>query len=297
MLLAALLASFVVAPQALAASPSSIFGGDITCGQVTTEGNVSTSLGQVWCGSQPASITSVLDTALPVTRSTHKTFDNVPLDVNVGFPSTGSAPFPVVGIFHGYGGSKFSFSQMQRWLDQGYAVYSVTQRGMSESCRSTGSQTADPTGCANGYTHLMDQRFEVRDTQLFLGQLVDQGLISPTKIAATGGSYGGGMSLSLAALKNRMMQPNGTLVPWQSPGGTPMSLAVGLPNIPWSELTYALAPNGNNLDYIKDASYYGRTGVMKESYVQGLITQARNAPRGQRPGRRPARLEGHPRRR
>jgi len=277
-LLAALLASFVVAPQALASNPSSVLDGDLTCGQVVTENNVSTSIGQIWCGSQPASITTVLDTALPVPRSTHKSFDGVPLDVNFALPDSyiPGTPLPVIGMFHGYGGSKFSFSQMQRWLDQDYAVYSITQRGMSESCRSANSQAADPTGCAIGYTHLMDQRFEVRDTQNFLGELVDQNLIQPTKIGATGGSYGGGMSLSLAALKNRMMNTNGNLVPWTSPNGTPMSMAAATPNIPWSELTYALAPNGNNLDYIEDASYYGRTGVMKESYVQGLITQARN---------------------
>ncbi|MCO5327769.1 MAG: acetylxylan esterase [Solirubrobacterales bacterium] len=282
-LLAALLASFVFAPQALAATPANVLDGDLTCGQVTSEGNVSTSLGQVWCGSKPASITSTLDTVLPIDRSTHKTFDGVPLDVNFALPSTGTAPFPVVGMYHGYGGSKFSFSQMQHWLDKGYAVYSVTQRGMSESCRSTGSQTADPTGCADGYTHLMDLRYEVRDSQNFLGELVDEGLISPTKIASSGGSYGGGMSMALATLKNRVMNLNGSLSPWQSPNGTPMSIAVSIPEIPWTELTYALAPNGNNLDYIKDAGYFGRAGVMKESYVTGLSLQARNAPIGTDP--------------
>ncbi len=119
MLLAALLASFVVAPQALASNPSSVLDGDLTCGQVVTEGNVSTSSGQIWCGSQPASITSVLDTALPVPRSTHKSFDGVPLDVNFALPDSyiPGTPLPVIGMFHGYGGSKFSFSPMQRWLD------------------------------------------------------------------------------------------------------------------------------------------------------------------------------------
>ncbi len=79
------------------------------------------------------------------------------------------------------------------------------------------------------------------------------------------------------------MQLDGTLVPWESPDGTPMSLAVASPNIPWSELTYALAPNGNNLDYIEDAGYFGRIGVMKESYVQGLSTQGFKAPVGSDP--------------
>jgi len=285
-LLLGILVALIAAPSAVAApEAASVFGGDVTCGEVTADGNVAGTTGQTWCGSIRAgdSITSTVSPALPTDRSTTKTFDGIPLDVNVAFPSTGSAPYPVVGVYHGYGGSKFSFKSMQRWLDQGYAVYSLSQRGFGESCGSQASRDADPTGCEKGYVHLMDIRYELRDTQLFLGKLVDQGLIEPDKIAATGGSYGGGMSLELAALKDRTMELDGTLVPWESPHGTPMSLAVASPNIPWSELTYALAPNGNNLDYIEDAGYFGRTGVMKESYVQGLSTQGFKAPAGSDP--------------
>ena len=285
-LLLGILVALIAAPSAVAApEAASVFGGDVTCGEVTADGNVAGATGQTWCGSIRAgdSITSTVSPALPTDRSTTKTFDGIPLDVNVAFPSTGSAPYPVVGVYHGYGGSKFSFKSMQRWLDQGYAVYSLSQRGFGESCGSQASRDADPTGCEKGYVHLMDIRYELRDTQLFLGKLVDQGLIEPDKIAATGGSYGGGMSLELAALKDRTMELDGTLVPWESPDGTPMSLAVASPNIPWSELTYALTPNGNNLDYIEDAGYFGRTGVMKESYVQGLSTQGFKAPAGSDP--------------
>jgi dienelactone hydrolase len=285
-LLLGILVALIAAPAAVAApEAASVFGGDVTCGEVTADGNVAGATGQTWCGSIRAgdSITSTVSPALPTDRSTTKTFDGIPLDVNVAFPSTGSAPYPVVGVYHGYGGSKFSFKSMQRWLDQGYAVYSLSQRGFGESCGSQAARDADPTGCEKGYVHLMDIRYELRDTQLFLGKLVDQGLIEPDKIAATGGSYGGGMSLELAALKDRTMLLDGTLVPWESPDGTPMSLAVASPNIPWSELSYALTPNGNNLDYIEDAGYFGRTGVMKESYVQGLSTQGFKAPAGSDP--------------
>ena len=292
-LLTVMLASLVIVPPALAAPPASVLDGDLSCGQVTADGNVAGSTGQTWCGSIKAGdgITSTVTPAIPkqltggdpMVRSTHKAFDGVPLDVNFALPSTGTAPYPVVGQFHGYGGSKFSFKSMQQWLQKGYAVYSITQRGFNESCASAASKLADPSGCADGYIHLMDQRYEVRDSQDFLGELVDEGQILPTKIAATGGSYGGGMSMSLAALKDRKMLANGTLVPWQSPLGTPMSIAVAAPEVPWTELSYALAPNGNNLDYIKDASYYGRIGVMKESYIQGLSATGRPAPQGQDP--------------
>ena len=292
-LLAALLASFVFAPQALAVPPASVLGGDVTCGQVTADGNVAGSTGQTWCGTIRASdnITSTISPALPTqptnsdpaVRSTHATFDGVPLDVNFALPSTGSAPYPTVTMFHGYGGSKFSFKDMQTWLSNGYAVYSISQRGFGESCGSTASRTAAGAACNNGYVRLMDQRYEVRDSQENLGLLADEGLVQPTKIAATGGSYGGGMSMSLGALKDRKMLPDGSLIPWKSPSGTQMSIAVAVPVVPWTELSYALAPNGNNLDYIKDASYFGRAGVMKESFVQGLSAQGYKAAQGADP--------------
>ncbi len=299
-LVVGLLISMLVAPAAFAAPPTDALGGDLDCGVVTGEGTgageVTTSLGQTWCGTIRASddTNAVTTPAIPTqptggdpaVRSTSKSWDGVPLDVNFALPddaSFGAGPYPVVGVFHGYGGSKSSFKSLQRWLDDGYAAYSITQRGFGESCRSAASQAADPTGCANGYVRLIDPRYEVRDSQTFLGVLADEGLIEPEKIASTGGSYGGGMSMALAALKNRMMMPDGSLVNWESPGGTPMSLAVATPNIPWTELNYALAPNGSTLDYIEDASYYGRTGVMKESYIQGLSASGRNAPIGADP--------------
>ncbi len=116
----------------------------------------------------------------------------------------------------------------------------------------------------------MDDRYEVRDAQFFAGELVDQGLVLPGKVGAVGGSYGGGLSMALAALKDRTMLPDGSLVPWKSPNGTPMSLAAAAPNIPWSDLAYSLQPNGSTLDYVKDAPYRGIPGVEKKSLEDGL---------------------------
>src|SRR5256885_431896 len=116
----------------------------------------------------------------------------------------------------------------------------------------------------------MDDRYEVRDAQLLSGELVDQGLVEPTHIGASGGSYGGGLSMALAALKDRTMLPDGSLVPWTSPNGTPMSLAAAAPNVPWTDLAYSLVPNGSTLDYVKDAVYRGRVGVEKKSLIDGL---------------------------
>ncbi len=288
-LLVAAVTALIVASPAAAAPPTSVFNGDVDCGTVTDEGSgadaVPGSLGQTWCGTfDPGATGPTLTTNIDDPRSTTKTFDGVPLDVNFALPSTGSAPYPVVGVFHGWGQAKFDFEVLQQWLDQGYAVYSLSQRGWGESCGSAAARAADPAGCAQGYLHLMDLRYEARDSQLLLGELVDEGLIDPHRIAATGNSYGGGMSFELAALNDRMMKTDGTLVPWTSPDGTPISLAVAMPNAGWTELGYALTPNGNNLDYIADAGYWGRLGVMKESYVQGLSSQGFKAPVGTDPG-------------
>jgi hypothetical protein len=59
------------------------------------------------------------------------TFDGAPIDVNVGFPPAPSSgpdgDYPIIGVFHGWGGSKASLtsSGMQEWLDEGYAVFSI----------------------------------------------------------------------------------------------------------------------------------------------------------------------------
>ena len=125
---------------------------------------------------------------------------------------------------------------------------------------------------------LDDTRYEIRDAQHFMGLLADEQLIDPTRIGAIGPSYGGGISLALAALKNRVMLPDGSLVPWTSPGGRPMEIAGAAPWITWSDLAYALVPNGSTLDYAAENPYRGRFGVQKESLVSGLYVSGLAAP-------------------
>ncbi|HEY7267212.1 MAG TPA: CocE/NonD family hydrolase [Solirubrobacterales bacterium] len=207
-------------------------------------------------------------------RSTTETWDGMPIDVNVALPDPGTfgnGPYPLVMLFHGWGQSKLSFSQMTHYTDEGYAVFTMSDRGFYESCGSDASVAADPTGCDSQYVRLLDDRYEVRDAQYLAGELVDEGWAQPMKIAASGASYGGGMSMALATLKDRTMMPDGHLVPWTSPNGTPMSLAVAAPLAPWTDLAYSLTPNGRVLDYLRDNSYDpNHFGVMKPSIVNGL---------------------------
>ena len=57
-----------------------------------------------------------------------------------------------------------------------------------------------------------------------------------------------------------------------------MTIAAAAANIPWTDLGLLLTPNGSTLDYVADASYAGRVGVMKESFVNGLYLSGLAAP-------------------
>jgi acetyl esterase/lipase len=213
-------------------------------------------------------------------RSTSASWDGTPIDVNIAFPpdpGSGDANYPLIIVGHGYGGSKVGFgasgssSGLRRFTSRGYAVFSMTDRGFHESCGSAASVTAGGSACNNGYIHLMDDRYEIRDAQFFAGELADEGVVDGQKIGAIGISYGGGLSLQLATLKDREMLPDGSLVPWTSPvNDIPMRIAAAAPDIPWSDLAYSLTPNGQKLDYVADPAYTGGMGIEKESFNNGL---------------------------
>jgi fermentation-respiration switch protein FrsA (DUF1100 family) len=177
-------------------------------------------------------------------------FDGVPLDVDVFLPPTGDGPFPTIAMLHGFAGSKAdpeaggpaSTTNAAFYARNGYAVLVPSARGFGRSCGTADSLTPD---CSSGWLHLADLRFEVRDVQFLLGALVDEGVARPDALGATGISYGGGQTLELALLRNRIVLPNGAVAPWTSPAGRPLSLAAGWARWPWSDLADALLPNGN----------------------------------------------------
>ncbi len=257
------LAGMLLVPQVAEAAIGDVFDGDVGC-NVQSDG------------------VRLCDVGADPARSTVPAWDGVPIDVNVAFPpepDTGpDGNYPLMMMFHGYGGDKLGLGVMQHFLDRGYATFSMSDRGFHESCGSAESQAASNGACANGYVRLIDNRYEVRDAQEFAGQLADEGLIDPQRIGSLGGSYGGGMSMALGALRDRKVMPDYSLVPWTSPDGKPMQIAAASPNIPWTDLAYSLQPNGSTLDYVADAPYRGRIGVEKQSFVGGLYFAGQLAP-------------------
>jgi Acetyl xylan esterase (AXE1) len=269
LLVSVMAGSLLLAPSAQAAIPD-VFGGAVTC---SVAGDGVRECGVVSSDSGAG------------TRSTAPSWDGTPIDVKVAFPPDpgpgADGNYPLIIWGHGYSGSKndLSFSDMRHYTDRGYAVFAMTARGFHQSCGKPNA-IADAAGAcdAAGWIHLMDNRYEVRDAQFFAGELADELLIDGQRIGAIGGSYGGGLSLQLATLKDRVMMPDGSLVPWTSPSvGIPMRIAGAAPNIPWSDLAYSLTPNGGKLDYVADATYAGRIGIQKQSFVQGLYLTGQGA--------------------
>jgi fermentation-respiration switch protein FrsA (DUF1100 family) len=230
-------------------------------------------------------------------------FDGVPLDADVTLPASGEGPFPTIVMLHGWGGSKAAFESTSAagdgnetydynniyYAQHGYAVLNYTARGWGRSCGSEESRNETP-GCEKGWLHLADQRYEARDTEYLLGLLADEKVTKPTMIGVTGISYGGGQSIELAYLKNRIRLPNGEFAPWTSPQGKKMAIKAAFPRWPWSDLVSSLEPNGRFLDteVAPFAQSYEPAGVEIQSYVSGLyadglITGGYYAPAGMDP--------------
>jgi hypothetical protein len=217
-----------------------------------------------------------------------ETWDGVPLDTTVTLPSAGARRLPLVVEIHGFGNSKHEYldpastaytDNAYGWARDGYAVLTYTARGLWGSCGTPESRAARPAACADGYIRLADHRYEVRDTQQLVGRLVDAGIADPRRIGVTGDSYGGGQSFALAALRDRVMLPDGRLVPWRSPLGVPLRIAVAAPVIPWTDLVYAIAPNGRTLTYALNPPGVNAApvGVAKQSFASGIFAAAQFA--------------------
>jgi hypothetical protein len=207
-------------------------------------------------------------------------FDGTPIDVDVTLPAGAEAgrPLPTIVMLHGWsqdkrafesdspeGGSSTTYHYNNTYYAQrGYAVVNSTARGFGRSCGKAEASAATPDCLARkSYIHLADQRWEARDVQHLLGLLADQGVSDPAALGVTGISYGGGQSVELAYLRDRIRREDGSFAAWRSPAGRPMAIAAAYPRWPWSDLVESLTPNGREGDH--------PLGIMKESWVTALL--------------------------
>ncbi len=214
--------------------------------------------------------------------------------MDVTLPYSVRYPVPLIVMLHGWGQSRTAWESqtvananpnVSGWNNvafaaAGYAVLNYTARGWHDSCGPDDAQVPDnqatlPAACTSHayWVHLADPRWEVHDAQYLIGVLVDAGLVAPSRIGVTGGSYGGGQSWLLALLNDRTMNIDGTLAPWTSPKGTRLRIAAAVPEYTWASLTNSLAPNGRATDTSvgAPAQFDRPVGVPIQSYLTGLF--------------------------
>lgn len=222
--------------------------------------------------------------------------DRVALDIDITMPASSGiateyaqpwnltkAPkggFPVIVLMHGCcGGNKNSWEattidgavvgsegelwhQSNAWFAaRGYVVINYTARGF-RNMNDEGS---------TGTTQLDSRSYEINDYQYLVGLLVDHDRsrrdlgqkpifnVNPSKVAAVGGSYGGGFSW-LALTDPR----------WKSPiTRTPVKLAAAVPRYGWTDLVEALVPSGHYLEHDHDT---GKT-IIPTTSVENAVSR------------------------
>lgn len=211
-----------------------------------------------------------------------KSFDGTPLEVYITLPAAPTAGtdgnYPFVILSHGWGAppsgpddKQYGGPTAREWAKEGYAAVQLAARGWGNSCGNLNSRFLNPEGCANAYVRRADFRYEIRDAQYVAGLMVDEGIADRNRIGAQGESYGGGTSLALATLNDRVMNLDGSLSPWTSRGGTSLHIAAAAPFAFWSDRS-AMTPNGHWLDTQKTAdNLVSPFGVQKMSISRGLF--------------------------
>ncbi len=174
----------------------------------------------------------------------------VELDTSLYLPE--STPAPAVLLSQGFGGDKSGLDGTARTLaGNGFVVLTYSARGFGRS---------------GGLIHFASPAYEVRDGELLIDHLAGLKQVKRVngkpQIAVAGSSYGGGLSLLIAAADHRV--------------------GAVAADITWNDLSHALFPNAAGTG----------PGVFKKLWAGNLFANA--FPDAPRPGRLSAQLARDP---
>ena len=233
----------------------------------------------------------------PRSHSACRSFDGVPLDADVTLPASGTGPFPTIVMLHGWGGSKTSFESTSPagdgnetfdynnvyYAQHGYAVRQLLRARLGQLVRHAG--IAHRTGLRRRLDHA--RRPALRGTRHAVParparRRADR---QARPIGVTGISYGGGQSIELAYLKNRVRLPERRIRAVDEPGRQAAGNQGGLP---------ALAVVGPRRRADAQRTLPRHTsraagqsceplGVEIQSYVTGLLALGSRAATSRRP--------------
>jgi ABC-2 type transport system ATP-binding protein len=218
---------------------------------------------------------------------TVESFDGTALDATLTLPQkAGRRPLPLIVFLHGFLAGKGEYLSETRggtgedrgdaayktvhwnnlWFaSRGYAVLNYSARGQGES---------------GGQVGLASKRIEVEDTRHLTGLLVDDrdstdplARIDRGSVGVLGSSYGGGQTWLLLTTRGAGAKRFGT---WRSPAGRLVALDAAVPQYTWSDLLYALVPNGHQStgSPIDPASANTPLGIGKQTLIDGFLATA-----------------------
>ncbi len=124
-------------------------------------------------------------------------------------PAGDKGPHPAVVVFHGYSGSSGDWFGYQGWVAAGFSVAALDCRGQGGISQDTGVTTG------NTYKgHIIRGLDDTPDKLLFrsiyldcaqlAGIVMDMPEVDASRVGATGGSQGGGLTLACASLEPRI---------------------------------------------------------------------------------------------
>lgn len=148
-------------------------------------------------------------TVLEVFDVTFPGFDGDPVRAWLTLPRGAEGPLPAVVEYNGYGGGRGLPGERSTWATAGYAHLFMDTRGQGSTWGS-GGDTPDPHGAgpaANGFMTrgiLDPEQYYYRRVFTDAVRAVDavraMPEVDPTRVAVTGGSQGGGITLAVAGL-------------------------------------------------------------------------------------------------
>ena len=124
-------------------------------------------------------------------------------------PKSGPTPHPAAVIFHGYSGSSGDWSDKLGYVGLGFSVAAL-------DCRGQGGSSEDVGGVKGNTLHghiirgLGDAPEKLLFRQIYLdcaqlaGIVMERPEVDASRVGATGGSQGGGLTLACAALEPRV---------------------------------------------------------------------------------------------
>ncbi len=178
-----------------------------------------------------------------ICTGTVESFDGTPLSTTLTVPADveKGERLPLIVFLHGFLSNKGEYLSDTEEAPDNYKTVEFNNLWFASRGYAVLNYDARGHGDSGGQIGLASKEFEIRDTQHLTGLLVDDGTAKRKKVAAVGGSYGGGQTWLLATVRGEGAPQYGS---WRSPKGKVVRLAAAVPQFTWTDLLFSLVPNG-----------------------------------------------------